>query len=571
MLGAESWWRAGLLLLCVAWPGFSLAEDAVVEPSCVEVEAQPDSESFRFEPSAPHQALAEQVPLGATVGSIRIKRFKVFDMEDPEENKALYRWANDFHFNTRESVIREHLLLEAGEIYIPARLRESERILRDLKFIYDARVRPWRWCGEEVDLEVITRDIWTFTPLVSFSRSGGTNDYALGFRDTNFLGSGKQVVLRYDKDEERSGATILYADPAILGSRWQTRLSLTDNDDGHDRRFRLNRPFFSVYERWSAGLTLKDQQLEENTWYRGDEIEEFDHSVDALRVYGGIAPEVQEEHRVGRWLAGYRYENHEFAFSDSDIPPATLPQDREYSYPYLGYQSVEDEFIEAHNLNYLGRTEDLFVGERFHWNLGYSAESFGATRDQVVIEGRYGNTLWVSGDHLWVVDTQLAGYWSIDDEEFENLWWTTGTRYHHRQAHNWALFAGMRLDYTDGLTGDQQLTLGGGNGLRGYDRHYQVGDRSVVLNIEERYYSDWHIFRLLRVGFAAFFDVGRAWFPGEDNGSNGGVLSNAGIGLRLVSSRAEKGSVIHMDLAFPFDKDEDVDSMQFLITVKDTF
>lgn len=120
------------------------------------------------------------------------------------------------------------------------------------------------------------------------------------------------------------------------------------------------------------------------------------------------------------------------------------------------------------------------------------------------------------------------------------------------------------------MTGDNQLTLGGNNGLRGYDRHYQSGDRSAVLNLEQRYYSDWHPL-LLRVGFAVFFDVGRAWYPNEDNGSNGGVLSNAGIGLRLNSSRADKSSVVHIDLAFPFDKDDAVDSMQLLFTVKDRF
>ena len=70
---------------------------------------------------------------------------------------------------------------------------------------------------------------------------------------------------------------------------------------------------------------------------------------------------------------------------------------------------------------------------------------------------------------------------------------------------------------------------------------------------------------------AAFVDVGRAWFNNQDNGSNGDVLANAGIGLRLNSSRAEKGSVIHLDLAVPFMKDDDVDSVQFLISVKDRF
>ena len=343
------------------------------EVSCELVQPQDASASFRFEDSPEHLAFAETIPDGVFIASIKITRYRVFDSEDSRENSGIYRWANDFHSLTRDWVVREQLLFEEGDYYLRTLVEESERILRDLKFIYDARVRPWRRCGDQVDLEVITRDIWTFTPTVSFSRSGGENDYSLGFRDTNFLGTGKQVALRYDSDEERSGTTFIYEDPALAGSRWRMRVSLTDNDDGHDRRFRLNRPFFSVYERWSAGVRLEDWKLEENIWFRGDEVEEFNHEQQSVRLFGGVATERELEKQVGRWLMGYHYEDNEFSFSDSDIPPQELPEDREYSFPFIGYQSIEDEYMEAHNLNYLGRTEDLYVGEHYQWNLGYSA------------------------------------------------------------------------------------------------------------------------------------------------------------------------------------------------------
>ena len=49
------------------------------------------SESFRFEPSPAHDALAQIVPLGVEIRSIRVTRYKVFDLEDPQENNWLYR------------------------------------------------------------------------------------------------------------------------------------------------------------------------------------------------------------------------------------------------------------------------------------------------------------------------------------------------------------------------------------------------------------------------------------------------------------------------------------------------
>lgn len=539
--------------------------------NCVVAPEQPPSDSFRFRDSASHDALARQVPEGAMIRSIRVQRFAVFDNSDPAESGALYRWANNFHSVTREWVVRDHLLIEEGERYHERRLEESERILRNLKFIYDATVRPWRWCGDVVDVEVITRDIWTFLPSISLSRSGGENTYALGFRDSNFLGTGKQVLVEYDSDEERAGYTLNYTDPSVLGSRWQAEARYTDNDDGYDHNLRIERPFFSIYEPWAFGGELGELKLEENLWFRGDEFAEFDHEVDDYRLFGGFAADPEPGQRVSRWLYGYNYQRHNFSFSDSSIPPATLPEDRTYSFPYMGYQSVEDEFAELHNFDYLGRTEDVFVGERYQWSLGYSTEGLDATRDQVAFEGRYQNTLLAETGQLWVVGSTLSGFWTLDDESFENLWWEVESRYHYKQSRKWALYSGLRLEYTDGLTGENQVVLGGATGLRGYDRNYQVGDRAFVWNIEQRYYSDWHPFRLFRVGLAAFVDVGRAWYENRDNGSNGGVLADAGIGLRLNSSRAEKSAVVHVDVAFPFVRDDEVDDVQILFTVKDRF
>lgn len=140
--------RAAVLWIATiaVWVPSALAESS----SCIEAPPQDESASFRFEPSPGHDALAQQVPPGTSIGSIRVQRFRVFDLDDPEENNRIYRWANDFHWVTREWVVRDHLLVEEGGSYNLARLRESGRILRELKFIYDARVRPWRWCGDTV-------------------------------------------------------------------------------------------------------------------------------------------------------------------------------------------------------------------------------------------------------------------------------------------------------------------------------------------------------------------------------------------------------------------------------------
>ncbi len=566
----------GLLIPLLFTAAHTLAAAGEATPAdtgsgCTVPPPQSETEQFRFIRSEQHAAFARDISPQSVIGSIRVIRYDVFNMQDPKESNSLYRLANKLNIITRESVIREQLLVVEGDRYNAGRLAESERLLRELDFLYDATVRPWRICGNVVDVEVITRDIWTLTPTVDFSRSGGDNSYAFGISDSNIFGTGKEVTYLRENDPDRSGDTFIYRDPALLGSRWNLRLTYSDNDDGYYRNFALQRPFFSVYERWSAGTRATQGKFENATWFRGDEVSEFNQESEQYHIFGGYAVDVKEHQRVGRWRAGLYYETNEFSYSDSDIPPQELPEDRDYAYPFIGYESIEDEFKKVKNMNYLGRTEDFYVGERYAWSAGWSDDSFGATRDQVAFEGSYYNTLLVDDSQLWTVDTSINGFWGVDDQDFENLWWTVYTRYYHRQAHRWTFFTEGRVEFTDGLTDDRQVVLGGDTGLRGYDRNYQVGDRSFIVRLEERYYSDWHPFRLFRVGAAAFLDVGRAWYDDRDNGANGGVLADAGIGLRLNSSRAQKRRVIHIDLAFPLVTGDDVDSVQVLFRVRERF
>lgn len=557
-----------IAILCGLWVSTAGAA------ACREASPQSTAESFEFIPSAQHQALIAALPVDARVNSIRIQRLAVFNPDNPDESGRWYRLANRVHNPTREGVILAQLLVAEGDPLQRAQLEESERLLRGLPFLYDATVRPWRICGDAVDLEVVTRDVWTITPRLSFSRAGGNNSINYGFSDTNFLGTGKHVVLLRDEDDDRSGTTVYYGDPAIRGSRWRGSLELTDNDDGHVYSTAVERPFYALDTRWAGGYEWLDSRFEDARWFRGERVEEFDHDFDRVRLWGGFSAG-QIKTRSRRWLWGWEYEKHTFSASDdTDRPIAMLPEDREYSWPFIGYESVEDEFLELRKINNLARTEDFFVGQRLEWQLGWSDDAITNDGDRVGFRANYSNTLIAGEGMLWQADTNLDGFWDAQEEQFENLWWRVESRFHRSQSERWGFFARLRLDYTDGLTEDRQVRLGGDNGLRGYERNYQVGERSFLLNIEERYYSDLHLWNLVRVGGALFVDVGRAWYDDRSNNPNGGVLSNFGVGLRLASSRDQRGRIVHIDLAVPLEKGqgaEQQDDLQLLIKLRREF
>ena len=114
------------------------------------------------DPALPEAAELER--LGAVIGEVFIYNENIFDLEDPEENKGLYRLANKLHIRTQPQVIRQQLLFKSGDPYSQRLLDESARILRSARYLYDASVRPVAFKDGRVDIAVTTRDVWTLNP-----------------------------------------------------------------------------------------------------------------------------------------------------------------------------------------------------------------------------------------------------------------------------------------------------------------------------------------------------------------------------------------------------------------------
>jgi hemolysin activation/secretion protein len=144
-------------------------------------------------------------------------------------------------------------------------------------------------------------------------------------------------------------------------------------------------------------------------------------------------------------------------------------------------------------------------------------------------------------------------------------------RYYRPTGEKWKFFASASGALTEELDTEHQLLLGGDNGLRGYPLRYQAGTARALFTAEQRYYTDWYPFRLFHVAAAAFADVGRTWGTDVTGAESLGWLKDVGVGMRLGSSRSSFGNVIHIDLAFPLDGDDSIDSVQFLIETKARF
>lgn len=530
--------------------------------------AAPQEQSVGTPPALTRAALEQS---GATIRFVNIIVDNVFDPSNPDENKALYRWANRVHVLTREQVIADILLFQEGERFVGRLLDESARALRARGFISDATVEAGSYdpATNSVDVNVWVRDSWSLALDLSLNRTGGQTEWGIGLSDENLLGTGKTLEVAYESEIDRDQWLLGYADGNVFGSRVRLRTLFSNASDGHRREIVAERPFFSLDTRWSVGSSMLDEQRVDNIFDLGEEIDEFGHAIEAMSVQGGWSRGLIDR-RAGRWLLGFASEEDRFSATPELPMPTLLPPDRKLVYPWLGWQWVEDDFREMRELNDMGRTEDISVGTNLFASIGFAKRRFGSDRDATLFELSAAMGWEPGGPGGLLLLTTGASTRREDEGYRDSQVYFTGD-YYLRNLGRHLFSVKLAALATDNLDPENQVLLGGDTGLRGYPIRYQAGESRTVLNVEQRFFTDFYPWRLIRVGWAVFADIGRVGGRDPRASEPLGTLYNVGAGLRLTSPRASGRNVLHVDLAFPLKRQPDIDSVQFVIETKSSF
>ncbi|NNF61973.1 MAG: hypothetical protein HKN06_11685 [Gammaproteobacteria bacterium] len=504
---------------------------------------------------------------GALIGDIVFDRRQVFDTSLPDEDKWLYRLANRYHVLTRTATIRDQLLLKPGDRYSARLVAETERGLRNRNYLYDASIVPVRPAAGQVDLCVTTRDVWTLLPGISLERAGGEDEVSIQLEELNLRGTGVAVGIEYEEDVERDSLQFWYSDRQLGSSRVAMNVSYQDNSDGDSVAFALQRPFFALDTRWSAGGDVLVDDRVRPLYDRGTTKAEFRQQRELLRVTGGRSAGLVDGW-VRRWTVGMVYDDSRFGPGDTPALAGPVPADRRFVYPFVGFDLIEDRFDTTKNQDQMGRVEDLFLGTRLSASLGWSGSTFGGD-DAALFDVRWSTGVGVSEKALWRLRAGLQGRY--ENSSLGNAIFSTAVRFTRRHTKRRMFYAALAADAGRRLDIDNPLRLGGESGLRGYPLAYQNGESRALVTLEERYFTDWYPLRLFRVGAAVFVDAGRVWGRSAVSGPGQGWLADAGFGLRLSPTRGGFGKVLHIDIAFPLNGDDSIDSVQLLLEGRRSF
>ena len=509
----------------------------------------------------PIPSFAELEVAGAIIGEVRINAEDIFDENDPRENYGLYRLLNKLHIKTRPSVIQRQLLFRSGERVSVRVIEETERLLRSNRFLYDVSIRPIAFRDGVVDIEVRTRDTWSLEPGGSYSRGGGSNTTGLSLTERNFLGTGASVSWSQGSSVDRSGQQFELSHKQVFGNWTAFDYKTAIFSDGSADSISLVRPFYALDTRWALGGSAAQFDRIDSIYTNSNIVGQYRHQGRTGEVFGGLSKGL-----INRWVQRYSvgvgYQDDVYLVEAALPPPPDVPANQTLVYPFVRYEVIEDDYVKVANRDKIGRAEYFVRGFNASAQLGYSSTGLGATRDLWLYSGGLSKGFRTRGGDL---QTSLSVSGQYGDGRSDRQFLFGNARYFLQTGARTVFYASAEADAVNSSIPTDQLLLGGDNGLRGYPLRYQSGDRRALFTIEERVYTDWYPFRLVRLGGAVFYDVGRAWGGEFENQANPGWLRDFGFGLRLTSDRSSIGNVLHLDVAFPIDAPDDIKKMQVLV------
>ncbi len=487
---------------------------------------------------------------GPRIGEIRIRALDVYSPEEAARG-WLYRTADAVRFSTSENVIRKFLLFHEGDVLDPARLAETERNLRALPFLKAASVRALPPRDGVADVEIVTQDSWTTQPGLSFGGKGGVTTYGFDLQEKDFLGTGRQIALGYDKGPERTNRVIDYTDPYLLGAYWKGDFAYSSNSDGTESRVFVGRPFVSFVDRRAADLLLDRLTLNARIFANGETLSRYRQRHQEVTAHYGVALEATDA-RARRLFLGFRGFEDRFELLKTS-PSAVLPADRRFRFVTLGYEDVQNAYLKMNYINRDVRYEDFNLGRRITAEIGASPSGSRGARTTGLVRLALSQG-WRIADESFL--TARLGYETRWDGAPANEIVSGSLFFAHKFSGSMLETFVSRLLFDRGwnLDRDVQFFADGQNGLRGYRLYAFEGDKRLVWNAEQRFFLGREFLQLFSPGAAVFLDTGAATPAGRPLRFRD-FKSDVGVGLRIAITRASTNSVLRFDVAYALNPD----------------
>lgn len=172
---------------------------------------------------------------------------------DQPSNK-LERFGNALHVKSKKWTIRNLLLFKKNDDLDSLKVKESERLIRNQRYIRSVIIKPVPIanCKDSIDVYVRVLDTWSLIPTGAFSNSKAN----LELTERNIFGLGHEMDLNYIRSFTNNNFAYesKYTIPNFKNTFIKTTVeSRTDLNNNTFKSARIDRPFYSTYARWAGG------------------------------------------------------------------------------------------------------------------------------------------------------------------------------------------------------------------------------------------------------------------------------------------------------------------------------
>jgi hypothetical protein len=499
----------------------------------------------------------------AVIAGIEIVVQDVFDVSRTPENHWIGRTANAVHIETRERVVRRELLFDVGEVVDARRIQETERNLRRLTFVREARIIPVRADDQSVRARVEVSDAWSLLADLDLSQTGGNAAWGFRLDEVNLLGRGKRAFFEHERNLERTANGVGYTDPQFLGSRWVVSLGYTDLSDGSSRLAFIERPYYAIDARYAiTGFVTTAERLL-TQYNRGEAV----NVIPARRSTAALVASRAYLVRNGTaYRLGVTYHSDENRYDQATaLRSGLLPEPDTSTRRVRGFGAtwslVQDRPVVLENLSSIGRTEDYGLGWVLGGGVRYFAKALGsaASAPSGEITLRKG---WRTGDRgLLLLDAWYRGRHEADG--WRDAAGRAALTVYHQGLRGQTLAAHLNVVSSTRPDSANWLYLGARDGLRGYVDYFLAGDRRITLSVEDRVITSWRPLGLVQAGFVAYADAGA--IRRADTGRWSRTYANIGAGLRFGNLKSARGRLLQVSVAMPLVRDPGVDRVLLVL------
>ncbi len=445
----------------------------------------------------------------------------------------LSKVGNELHIKSQRITIRNLLLIHQNQIFDSLLVKESERLVRSQRYVRDVSffVKAAAKGSDSVDIFIRELDIWSIIPKGSASTSQTTINLA----DKNFLGLGHELQGDFTRNytERINSFHTNYSIPNIRNSYVRGTVHFSkEGNKNFNRSFTIDRPFFSPFAKWAAGVNFTQQFFNDSVPTDDLNFEILRYKFNSQDYWIGNAIQLwkgnTEYIRTTNFISTIRFLRIRYLEKPSELFDTQHRfTDQNFYLASIGVSTrkyVQDKYIFK-----FGITEDVPVGKVFSLTGGYQEKS---QTDRVYLGARIS----MGSYYPWGYLSSNFEYGTfIRASRVEEGVFTAGLNYFTGliEMGKWKFRQFVKPEVTVGINrfASDSLTLNDGYGLDGFRTTALKGTSRLLLTVQSQGYAPWNF---IGFRFGPFLSYSLGLLGDEVNGfKKSKVYSKIGIGVLI--------------------------------------